>query len=282
MNEHNSQDWTNSQLNSTGLSPQQTISVNPQKKAVVLDGIIKEIESERVRLLVWNIFSWILVLFALVINLLWILQITKVFDTDVSAKFSFFIPWISVPLFVISLILVVYVGLDMYAFGQEKKFHFSRIEDIDTERVPNFIINKYKNLSGLMIFYNWFAGFSYVIVTILLLYFFLFRNQKVINLGDLELSLRDNQPFPNYNWDIAWSFVYVGAVFIVQLVLFIYCSREKARLTAIFDLNKKMDYQEIRDYEYKIHILCFVLFLLPVLLFYLFYWVFRRIRGSTS
>ena len=58
------------------------------------------------------------------------------------------------PLFVLGLILVVYSGLSSYTFEQEKKFHFANVEDIDIDRVPNFIVDKYKNISGLMIFYN--------------------------------------------------------------------------------------------------------------------------------
>lgn len=275
----NGNNWEESKQGEEVINNEAEFERSRDKKEAIIQGIIDEIKWERIRLLIMNVSSWVVFLFCFIINLLWILEIAEAIDLKISVEFRFFVPWFSLPTLIISLILVIYSGLSSYTFEQERKFHFNRVESIDTERVPNFVIDKYKNISGLTIFYNWFAGFSYVVAAIVLGYFFLFRNREMVPLpGGLEISLADGKSFPSYGSDIVWTFIFIGIVFILHITIIIFAVREKSRLTAIFDLRKRLDYEEIKKYERKINIICFVLFMLPVLILFISYWVSKRLR----
>ena len=251
--------------------------VSTQNNSELYKAVFEEVNSENIRLILFNIFSWVIFLFAGIVNLLWFLKLGEVIKLDVAKEMHFFVPWFSIPVFIISLIMVVYAGLARYTFEQERNFYFTNINTLDLNRVPNFIIDKFKNISGFQIFYNWFAGVSYVVSALILTFFFVFQSKEVISLpGGLEISLSSGKIFPDYKWDIIWTFVYVGVVFFCHVAMVIYCVREKSRLTAIFDLRKKIDYQEIKDYEKKIHIVCFVFFMLPLVIFFIIYWLVRK------
>ena len=258
-------------------------SKNQEKNTNLLNAIIREIKKENTRTIIFNFLIWFIFISFLGFSGLIALNHWKNLDIAFLEGISdlglwFLLLVIFIPGFILLLTMVVYSQLNKYSFDQEKKYHFKYRDEIDLKRVPNFIINKYKKISGVMIVINWISFTSYFFGGLCLVFFFVFRNKTNFIIDDIEIKLSNNKSFPNYQEQIIGTLVYLGLIFILQIIVVNLCVRSKSRLTALFDLKNRINFEEIERYKKRVNIFCFCILLIPLFVVILVYLFVKKLR----
>lgn len=255
-----------------------------KKEKVFLTAIRKEIKSENIKTILLNIFVSIGFFSILTFNVFWLLQKLEIIKwsflqkLDVISWFIFFIALI--PGLILFFTLFIYSYIIRYRFKQERKFHFENYEDIDIHRVPHFIFDKYKRLSGFLILINWLAFASYIFGGIVLAILILLNGREFFSFWGLKITFGDQTHFPSYKWQIIWVSVYLGTIFLIHIAVVFYVLRNQGRLDAIFEVRNKINLENFYAYKRKVNIFCFCIFVLPIFLIILVFVILKKLKSG--
>lgn len=243
--------------------------------------VLKEIKKENLKIKLFSFLVSIPLLFFTILTTLWGLDKGNIINVNLEKTFFLFQPWIFVSLNIIFLMISIFVFLNHYRFAQEKQYHFAHKDEIDINRVPNFIIDKYKRIIGLGIVFTWLFAVSFLVCAAVLIFFLLLQDKEYIEIIGLRIQKQGGEKFPDYQKEIIIISCYLSFVFLTFLLINIYVSKEKSRLIALFDLkNKFNNWEEIHRYQKIVHIICFCVFVIPLVIIILLFKFGKKLLGK--
>ncbi len=266
------QNETNNQ-NSNPL-PEKNIEAET-KNSIFVRQIAKEVEREKKRLVINNFIISSVQIIGLIFLLIWSVVQTKSADFGV---ILFLLVFFNLLIF----LMLVYSIMSWYKFNQEKKVHFVHVDQINSDRLPIFAIDAYKRNSFWKIVITWFSIFCYLVLISGLVVFHtvgLIQNQDdKFNFWIFEISMQEKWQDQKFVVQTIVFYLLIGAVFVVQIFTYIQTTKKAARLNALFDVDKKIDKDDLRKYKRNLNILCAIIFLSPLFILGLSWWLFKKIR----